>query len=96
VNEGIPLGPDRFTVDRIEGDYLVLEGSDGRTFDLHRLLAPDDAAAGDVITLELERGAGWTRATLRVDPEATRKAQREVAQRLKRLREDDPGGERIP
>lgn len=91
----IPLEPGLLTVDRFEGDYLVLVARDGRSFDLPRSLAPRDARAGDVLALDLEHGEGWTRATFRIDPEATRKAHEAVVTRLDRLRARDAGGDRI-
>lgn len=95
MSDEVPLGPGSYTVDRVEGDYVVLEALDGATLDLPRSLAPAEAAAGDIIVVELEGGAGWTRATLRIDAAATRHAREAVAARLERLRERDSGADRI-
>lgn len=95
MDERIPLAPDRFTVDRIEGDYLVLEGSDGRTVDLPLSLAPAEVKGGDVVFLELEKSADWSRITIRIDVEGALEAREVVAARLDRLRTRDPGGDRI-
>lgn len=47
-----------YVLDRLEGEFAVLEGADGRMRDIPRRQLPEDIRPGDV--LRLENGA-WRR-----------------------------------
>lgn len=69
-------------LDRIEGEVAVLLYQ-GREVKLPRALLPAGAREGEVLSLQLAR-----------DPEATQRAQQEVAkQRGKLGKDDDDGGD---
>ena len=68
-------------IDRIEGETAVLV-HDAQPFDLPARLLPDGAREGDVLD--------WT---LRIDPNATRRAREALADRRTRLSRDDDGGD---
>lgn len=44
----------KFTVDRFEGEFAVIELTDGKTAQFPRILLPSDAKEGDVISLKIE------------------------------------------
>jgi hypothetical protein len=75
----------RLSLDRFEGkrkSIAVLLTDDGQSINLPRVLLPQDAKAGDVLVLTLER-----------DLEATRKVVEETRQVQKDLEKTDPGGD---
>lgn len=69
----------RVTIDRIEGDWAVLVAGE-LAFDFPRALLPPDAAEGQIFELEWRRD----------EPEEARR-RADLAQRLRRLTDDDDG-----
>lgn len=70
------------TVDRIEGEWAVLESPAGTTFDVPVELLPEGTAEGDVLT--------WG---LQPDPEGTAARRERLAERFRQLTEEDDGGD---
>jgi hypothetical protein len=87
-------GSRRLVVDRIEGEFVVVELPAGGTIDLPAWLLPAGVREGDVLRATAT-GEDRTerRITFRIDAEATRAAREEVAATLERLRRRDPGGD---
>ena len=69
-------------VDRLEGDFAVLCGEDGRCWDLPRWLLPDGAREGTHLRLRIE-----------LDARETESRRAEVWAVLERLRGRDAGGD---
>ena len=65
-----------YIVDRLEGDWAVVEG-EKQTFNLPRKLLPGEVREGDVI-----------RITVEIDHEATRSRERKVKQLMEEVFED--------
>jgi hypothetical protein len=94
TDEAVGESVRRFTVDRREGDIVVVEAEDGRMFELPEWTLPPRVREGDVIRVRVGLGAdGERRLTLAVDPEATRAARGAAEEILSRLRRRDPGGD---
>jgi hypothetical protein len=83
-----------YTIDRFEdGGWAVLEGEDGKVFDLPRELLPKEAEAGDVIALEAAYGEELSVLVLRLDRDATETRLEASRSVLERLKGKDPGGD---
>ena len=79
--------PDRvlLDLDRIEGDWAVLMAEGGEAFLFPRDLLPGEASEGDVLAFRITREQG-----------ERERLNAEVRALLKRLREDDTGGDLAP
>ena len=83
---------ERWIVDRLEGEVVLLERSGG-TLSLPRALLPAALREGDVLVVGVEvrtEGAAWR---LAIDREATAARGRELAALRARLGGGDPGGD---
>ena len=61
----------RYTIDRFEGEWAVLEGEHARTFTVPREWLPSGAREGDVLTtFEMAEGAGTRTIRFELDPAA--------------------------
>jgi hypothetical protein len=84
----------RWTVDRFEGDLVVVELGDGGFLDLPRWMIPDDAREGAHLAVRSHSGEEGVRVLeVAVDHAATEAARAEVHATLERLRARDPGGD---
>jgi hypothetical protein len=59
----------RYTIDRFEGDWAVLEDAGGRTFNIPREWLPPDAREGDVLNASGVDAAGAHLLRLTLDAE---------------------------
>lgn len=86
--------PRRWTIDRWEGDLVVVEDEGGRILDLPAWLLPAGAREGDVVVVAAEPAEnGERRLTLRLDHRAAAAARAAAESVLARLRARDPGGD---
>jgi hypothetical protein len=87
----------RYVLEGWEEEVAVLvEAGEDRTIDLPRWMIPTGAREGDTILIEAETaGAGARRMTLRIEAGDRREREEEAEARLRRLREGDPGGDRV-
>ncbi len=87
------MAKETWIVDRIEGEVAVVEGEDGKTFDVPLHFLPPNAREGDVLRVEREAGSG-PRSWVVTQDTAAREARRERLRDLaEELREHDPGGD---
>ena len=88
------MGEHRLVVDRVEGDLAVVEVDGGAVLDLPLWMLPEGTRESAVVSVTSAGGEdGVLRLTLRLDPEAGRRAREAAAERLERLRSRDPGGD---
>ena len=52
----------KFTIDRFEGDFAVLETADLSTVNIPRNVLPIEAAEGDIVSIIIEKGETQDRA----------------------------------
>ena len=92
--------PQRFVVDRVEGEIAVLlsdgptsGGASGSLEVPKRLLARGCGEEGAVVTVPLDAGGApqWEKATRDLDEEKRRN--KDARDRLQHLQRDDPGGD---
>lgn len=82
-----------YTVDRIEGDIVVLVGDDGAALDVAHQGLPVRAREGLVLRVRLASDGTpeWSSAT--IDPAERERRLNEARDALNRLRRTDPGGD---
>jgi hypothetical protein len=83
----------RLIVDRIEGEVVVVELSDGRTLELPRWMLPLDLREGDVIAARVEHEGPHARLETWVDAGETERRRAAAKELVKRLSARDPGGD---
>jgi hypothetical protein len=85
--------PRHWVIDRIEGEWAVIDRPDGTSFDLPRWMLPDGCREGDVLRVAV--GRDGAAATWRIERDEAETARRlEKARReLEELRRRDPGGD---
>lgn len=91
--EGGGGSPPGMVVDRIEGDFAVVELTGGPTLDLPLWMLPDGVREGDVIRTRLADLAGVRRIDLEIDRAETDRRRALAAESLSRLQSRDPGGD---
>lgn len=80
-------------MDRIEGEFAVVEGEDGKTFDVPLHFLPPGAREGDVLRVERKPGSGPLSWVVTPDPEATEARREQLRDLAEELRQRDPGGD---
>lgn len=84
----------RWTLDRFEGNFAVVEVGDGSFLDLPRWMLPDDVPEGAHLVVHWCDGQDGERVIeVAVDHVATDAARQQVHATLERLRSRDPGGD---
>ena len=71
----------RFTIDRFEGQWAVLETPEGKTINYPRNLLPKGAKEGDVFDLNID-----------MNQEATEERKKNIKGRVDDLKKKDKGG----
>ena len=71
-----------WTVDALDGDVARLESEDGEPLALPRRLLPEQLRAGDVLRVEMARGAQHATLELVIDEGATRDRHERSAEQL--------------
>jgi len=82
-----------WTVDRIEGEWVVVEASVGRTVQVPRSTLPSRTREGDVLQFEAvadEESAAWK---VSRDAASTKERQEAIDSLHKDLKRRDPGGD---
>jgi hypothetical protein len=88
--EGIDF---RYAIDRREGELVVLVDEEGRVLDVPAWVVPPSARPGEVLDVVTMWDQGSWVVRCRVDAEASENARSAADERLRRLRERDPGGD---
>lgn len=85
---------ERYTVERFEDSWAVLEVSASQTFNVPRAWLPDAVAEGDVLEVALEGGGEDSEVRFSIDAEATADLKRRVSEaRAKRSVPKAPPGD---
>jgi len=82
-----------WTVDRLEGEWAVLEVEPGRAMDIPRSTLPEGLEEGDVLKISVSRereSASWT---LERDEAATKERRSKIEELREELKRRDPGGD---
>jgi hypothetical protein len=89
-----PSATRRWTVDRREGAFFVVEEETGTTLDIPAWLLPPGTREGDVLDLiESPADANARQWLIRRNPEAAERATDQAKALLRRLEGRDPGGD---
>ncbi len=84
----------RWTLDRFEGSFAVVEVGDGSFLDLPRWMLPENVDEGAHLVVHWHDGQNGERVIdVAVDRAATDAAREQVHATLERLRSRDPGGD---
>jgi hypothetical protein len=82
-----------YAVDRIEGAIAVLVGDDAATTDLERSALPARIKEGTVIRVSLGSDGQPDWSTAEIDEKERSRRLKTAQERLKKLSENDPGGD---
>lgn len=81
-----------YTIDRFEGEWVVLEDASGHTFSVPREWLPADAREGDVLNASVANAAGAHLLRLTLDAEGRQDRLDNAAQRREALPRGPKGG----
>jgi hypothetical protein len=79
-----------YVIDRIEGQTAVIEADDGRTFEVLRRELPAGCGEGTVLRAD-DENPDWSAA--QIDEQERLRRLEQARQTIRRLGENDPGGD---
>lgn len=87
------MADERWTVDRLEGEWAVIERADGSTFNLPLEVLPKNVAEGDVLQVTTSATDDQAQVTIVRDVGATVRLRGDLRKQVDELRARDPGGD---